>query len=93
MATTERISISVNKERAERIRQLVRSGTFPNISAAYDAATNVLITHLADKEGWWQETLRRCDEAERHPEKMLDPDEFFRTVRAGIQYAKDTKAR
>ncbi|MCV0371836.1 hypothetical protein [Filomicrobium sp.] len=37
-----------------------------------------------ETEAWWKETLRRCDEAEQHPERMLDIDTFFRKVRAEI---------
>jgi antitoxin ParD1/3/4 len=32
---------------------------------------------------WWTETVRRCEEAVKHPERMLDADAFFLGVRDG----------
>ncbi|MCV0371848.1 hypothetical protein [Filomicrobium sp.] len=88
MANTERISISVDKQRAGRIRSLVENGAYPSISSAFDAAADVLLAREAEKEAWWAETLHRCDEAEQHPEKMLDVDTFFSEVRAEIESLK-----
>ena len=42
------------------------------------------IEQEAEKEAWWAETIRRCDEAEKHPERMLDADTFFKKVREEI---------
>lgn len=88
MANTERLSISLDKQRAGRIRRLVESGAYPSISSAFDAAADVLLEREAQKDLWWQETLRRCDEADQHPERMLDADTFFRAVHADIERLK-----
>ncbi|CFX05100.1 conserved protein of unknown function [Candidatus Filomicrobium marinum] len=93
MANTERISISVDKQRAGRIRSLVESGASPSISSAFDAAADVLLARVAESEAWWEETLRRCDEAEQHPERMLDFDTFFSEVRADIERLKKKGGR
>lgn len=93
MANTERISISVDKQRAGRIRSLVESGAYPSVSSAFDAAADVLLAREAEKAAWWLETLRRCDEAEQHPEKMLDVDTFFRSVRADIDHLKKSGSK
>lgn len=93
MANTERISISVDKQRAGRIRSLVESGAYPSISSAFDAAADVLLARVAESEAWWEETLRRCDEAEQHPERMLDFDTFFSEVRADIERLKKKGGR
>lgn len=81
MASTERLSVSVNKGRATRIREFVEKGLYPTVSSAFDAAADALIEIEQEKEAWWAEALRRCDEAEKHPEKLLDPDTFFRELR------------
>jgi len=88
MSHTERLSISVDNDRAERIRELVKSGEYPSVSSAFDAAANLLLAHQQAKSAWWEETLRRCDEAEKHPDKLLDPDAFFRNLRTEIHARK-----
>lgn len=88
MANTERISVSVDKDRAARIRDLVQRGTYPSVSSAFDAAADALIELETAREQWWKETLRRCDEAEKHPERLLDADTFFRNVREEIAKIK-----
>lgn len=88
MANTERFSVSVDKDRAARIRALVENGAYPSVSSAFDAAADALIEREAAKEEWWAETLRRCDEAEKHPERLLDADTFFRKVREEIDRRK-----
>ena len=93
MANTERFSVSVDKDRAARMRALVEQGTFPSMSSAFDAAADALIELEETKAIWWEETLRRCDEAEQHPEKLLDADTFFRDVREEITRAKKTAPR
>lgn len=92
MANTERFSVSVDKHRATRIRELVDRGAFPSISSAFDAAADALIERESAKEEWWSETIRRCDEAEKHPERLLDVDSFFRKVRADIARMKQSHA-
>jgi Arc/MetJ-type ribon-helix-helix transcriptional regulator len=82
--SVERISISLSNSQAEKLRSLVESGQYPSVSAAVDAATDVLLEHEAEKQAWWQETIRRCEEAERHPERLLDADRFFKELWAEI---------
>ena len=67
------------------MRDLVARGVYPSLSSAFDAAAAVLLEQEAAKEAWWKEIIRRCDEAERHPEKLLDPDTFFRNVQERIE--------
>lgn len=93
MANTERFSVSVDKHRAARLRALVERGAFPSMSSAFDAATDALIELEEAKEAWWEETLRRCDEAEKHPERLLDADTFFRDVRDEIARIKQAPPR
>lgn len=92
MANTERISVSVDKDRAAGIRLLVEQGHFPSVSAAFDAAADALIEREAARADWWAETLRRCDEAEQNPERLLDADSFFRDVRSEISLKKASKS-
>lgn len=91
MGTTERFSVSVNKDRAAQLRQLVERGVYPSISSAFDAAADALIDREKAREDWWAETLRRCDEAEAHPERLLDADTFFRNVRKEIETLKQAR--
>lgn len=91
MANTERMSISVAKERAESMRKLVESGAYPSLSSAFDAAADALVAQEALKAAWWQETLRRFDEAERNPERLMDIDSFFRGVHEDIEQLKKGK--
>lgn len=88
MSHTERISISIDNERADRIRELVKTGEYASVSSAFDAAADLLLAHQQAKHAWWEETLRRCDEAEKHPDKLLDPDTFFRNLRTEIHARK-----
>lgn len=93
MANSERISINLNKERAQKIRSLVRNGVYPSVSSAFDAAAGVLLAQEAEREAWWQETLRRCDEAEKNPEMLLAPDAFFQGVRQTITRTRTPAAK
>lgn len=88
MANTERLSVSISKARAADVRELVANGAYPSVSSAVDAAVEVLLDHEAEKAAWWAETLRRCEEAEKHPERLLDFDTFRRNVRSRIDKAK-----
>ena len=74
MASTQRVSISIKKERAAQVEGLVTKGSYANLSAAYSAATEVLLEREAEKEAWWAETVRRCEEAEKYPERLLDAE-------------------
>lgn len=73
------------------MRELVETGVFPNISSAFNAAADALLEKEAEKAAWWEETLRRCEEAEKHPERMLDPDTFFRELRAEIYELRQSR--
>lgn len=93
MATTQRFSISVDKDRATQIRELVASGAFPTVSSAFDAAADALIERERAKAVWWEETLRRCQEAECDPAQLVEPDAFFRRVRQEIANLNTTAAK
>lgn len=82
--TLERMSISIDRQYAEEIRKLVDDGAYRNISAAFQEAATILIEQQAEKAAWWKETIRRCDEAEHHPERMIPHDAFFAGVHADI---------
>lgn len=92
MANTERLSISISKARAADVRELVAKGAYPSVSSAVDAAVEVLLDHEAEKAAWWAETLRRCEEAEKHPERLMDFDTFVRTLDADIQQLRKSRA-
>jgi Arc/MetJ-type ribon-helix-helix transcriptional regulator len=70
------------------MRELVEKGNYRSVSSAYDVAAEVLLEREAEKEAWWKETLRRCDEAEQQPERMLDANAFFREVRDELNRVK-----
>ena len=93
MANTERFSISLDKDRAAHIRELVEKGSYPSISSAFDAAADALLEREAERQEWWDETVRRCEEADKHPERLLDHDTFFREVHAEIQRRKKILAK
>lgn len=88
MAQSERMSISISKERVAKIREFVGAGVYPSLSAAMDSAAVVLLEQEAEKKAWWAETVRRCKEAEKHPEQLLDADTFFQGVRKEIASRK-----
>lgn len=48
---------------------------------------------LSTNAAWWDETLRRCDEAEQNPAMLLDADTFFRDVREEIALAENIPPR
>jgi Arc/MetJ-type ribon-helix-helix transcriptional regulator len=81
MANQERLSISIDERSAAEIRKLVEGGAFKTISAAFEEAATILIGHQAEMKAWWAETLRRCDEAAEHPERMIEARAFFDLVR------------
>lgn len=84
MANLERMSISIDERHATEIRKLVESGSFKTISAAFEEAATILIEQEAEKNVWWAETVRRCDDAANHPDQMIEAGAFFDTVRADI---------
>lgn len=75
------------------MRGLVERGTYPSVSSAYEAASEALFGLEAAREQWWRETIRRCEEAEKHPERLLDADTFFRKVRQEIEQIKASTPR
>jgi Arc/MetJ-type ribon-helix-helix transcriptional regulator len=85
MADTERVGISVHKDTAGNIRALVEKGAYPNVSSAYEAGAKALLEQQGRAGAWWEETIRRCEEAEKHPERPLDADTFFGEVRKEIE--------
>lgn len=85
MSEIVRVTISIKKEKAEQIRSLVERGVYSSVSRAYDAGADAIIDEDVQREAWWAETLRRCEEAEQHPERLLDADTFFREVREQLQ--------
>ena len=84
MSNTHRFSVSLNAENGEALRALVEKGIYPSISSAVDAAVGDFLELEQQRKAWWEEMLRRCDEAEAHPERLLDPEEFHRSVQARI---------
>jgi len=88
VARTERLSISLDKTSADGMRALISDGTYTSMSAAMSDATRLLLEKREEQKQWWAETARRCDEAEKHPERLLDADTFFRQVRAEIEGIK-----
>jgi Arc/MetJ-type ribon-helix-helix transcriptional regulator len=93
MANTQRVSISISKERAAQVQELVSKGAYPTVSAAYEAAADVLVEQEIEKAAWWAETIRRCEEAERHPERLLDHETFWNKVREEIGRRKQILQR
>lgn len=91
MANTERLSISISKENAAAVRELVASGSFASVSAAFDTAAHVLLQHQAEKQAWIAEINRICDEAEANPERCMDLDTFFAAVDSDIEALKKTR--
>lgn len=93
MATSDRFSITLPNERASLIRDLVDQGKYPSISSAFDAAAGALLRLEAERDAWWAETTRRCEEAEKHPERLLDPDTFHKEVWKRIGRMKKERDR
>ncbi|MBI1384739.1 MAG: hypothetical protein GC150_07510 [Rhizobiales bacterium] len=91
MSETVRVTISVKKDKAERIRSMVERGVYGSVSRAYDAASDLILDEELQREVWWAEMFRRCEEAEKHPERLLDPDAFFRDVRDTVQTHRGAK--
>lgn len=85
MSGLQRHSISLNNENSEALRALVDAGTYPSISSAVDAAVGNLVELERERKAWWDEVVRRCDEAEAHPERLLD----FETFRQGLEQRID----
>jgi len=81
MAHVERLSISIDKQRASQIRKLVESGSFETVSAAFQEAALLLLEQQSEKATWWAETVRRCQEAEANPRGMIDARTFFANIR------------
>lgn len=77
---SERLSISLNPKQAAKVRKLVKLGAYPSISAAFGRAVDVLEDLAAEEKAWWGETKRRCEEAIRNPERMLEHDVFWKQV-------------
>jgi Arc/MetJ-type ribon-helix-helix transcriptional regulator len=83
----------VMKDQAWPVRDLVEQGTFPSVSAAYEAGAKALLVQEARSRAWWEETLHRCEDAEKHPERLLDADTFFADVRKDIDRRKEILKR
>ena len=77
---SERVSVTMAKERAERLRELVAKHEYESVSAAVDVAVGALLVEEEAKEAWWAETVRRCREAEEHPERLLDAETFHKRL-------------
>jgi hypothetical protein len=48
----------------------------------------VLLDQEEAKQAWWDETIRRCDEAAKHPERMLSPEAFGKATAEEISRRK-----
>lgn len=84
MAHQERLSISIDEQRASEMRKLVETGRYKTISAAFDKAAAILIERQAQEDAWWIETIRRCEEAERNPGQMVEAAALFDVVRSDV---------
>jgi len=84
MANQERLSISIDAKQAARIRQLVETGDFKTVSAAFEEAAIMLIEQQAERTAWWAETVKRCNDADKHPDQMIEAGAFFDAVRSDI---------
>jgi Arc/MetJ-type ribon-helix-helix transcriptional regulator len=84
MAHHKRLSISIDARHAAKIRKLVATGDFKNVSAAFEEAATMLIEQQAERKAWWAETISRCDHADKRPEQMIEAGAFFDAVRADI---------
>lgn len=91
MSNTQRFSISLNNEKGSALRALVQEGAYPSISSAFDTAVDNLLEFERERKAWWDEIARRCDEAEAHPERLEDPDTFFRKLREEIDELKASR--
>jgi hypothetical protein len=56
-------------------------------------ATAILQKQEEEKTAWWAETVRRCEEAARHPERLIDAERVFRGVREEIGTSKGKLGR
>lgn len=91
MSSTTRFSVSLNNDKGAALRALVEDGVYPSLSSAFDAAVDNLLEREEEKKAWWAEMARRCDEAEAHPERLLDPEEFMRGLQARIDGYKASR--
>lgn len=91
MADYDKFSITMQKEKARKIRDLVEAGKYPTISAAFDAAADALTDLEHEREAWWAENIRRCKEAEAHPERLMDADEFHTALWSRIDKLRQTR--
>jgi len=91
MANTQRLSISLGTESADKVRKLVASGRYPSISAAMETAAQALFEHEAEVETWWAETIRRAIDAHDHPERLVDADTFFDQLHGEIAARKQRR--
>ena len=91
MSNTTRFSISLNNDKGAALRALVEDGVYPSLSSAFDAAVDNLLELEQERKAWWAEIGRRCDEAEAHPERLLDPDEFMRGLQTKIDAYKASR--
>lgn len=92
MAHQERLSISIDERRAAEIRELVEGGSFRTVSAAFEEAATILIEQEAERRAWWAETVRRCQLAEEHPERLMGADAFFTAVKADIDGLRKSRS-
>ena len=85
MANTTRFSVSLNNDKGAALRALVEDGVYPSLSSAFDAAVDNLLEREEEKKAWWAEIARRCDEAEAHPERLLDLKDFIQGLEEQIE--------
>lgn len=81
----------MNKDKSAALRALVEEGAYPTLSSAFDAAVDNLLELEREKKAWWDELARRCDEAEAHPERLLNPEEFMRGLQSRIDAYKASR--
>ncbi len=88
MSNTTRFSVSLNNDKGAALRALVEDGAYPSLSSAFDSAVDALLELEHQRKAWWDEIARRCDAAEANPERLEDPETFFRKLKAEIEELK-----
>lgn len=93
MSSVKRISITLDKAKAAKIEELVSQGLYTSVSGAFDAAADALLDLEIERAAWWQETARRCDEAEKSPGILLSAEDFHTQLWSEIERRKKARAK
>ncbi len=91
MPELSRLNIIIDKKNDLKIRELIDRGLYPSVSRAINAAAEALIELEAERTAWWTETKRRCEDAEKTPQRLLAADDVFASIRDVMARDKDGK--